>query len=210
MAQERERVAEEQVTSQHSLQLFDDSESLADTLASFLFEGWERDETLLVVIRPRHWLGVSRQIEALGCPVADIMVSGRLVVLNAVTTLAALMRNGRPRLDRFDARVAQPVKSLRSAFGRPLRIYGEMVDLLATEGDFTSVLALERMWNDLAAECTFTLLCGYSSGHFGDDRTSATLKSICAAHDHATAKATDLLGSWLLADRRPSLRSPVH
>jgi hypothetical protein len=187
--------------SEHDVQLFDDLDSLTETLTAYLFEGWQEDDTLLVVARPQLWSSVSGQLESLGYSVDDAIRSRRLSVLNARTVLGTLMRNGRIVHEKFEQKVASLVRSLSEAFGRPLRIYGEMVDVLAAEENFAAVIELERLWNQLTRECSFKLLCGYSSAHFGDERTAATLKRICAEHDHATARSSDLLASWLLAER---------
>ena len=196
--------------SDHDVQLFDDAESLAETLAAYLFDGWQEGDTLLVVTRPERWSCVSRQLEALGCSVNEAMQSRRLVVLNARTVLGSLMRNGRIVPEKFDENVAGVVRSLSEEFERPLRIYGEMVDVLAAEGELAVAVELERMWNQLARVCPLKLLCGYSSAHFGDERTAPMLKAICAEHDHASAKSSDVLGAWLLAERRATSQPQIY
>jgi hypothetical protein len=45
-------------------------------------------------------------------------------------------------------------------------------------------------------------LCGHASAHFGDARDAEVLHRICRAHTGAHADAGDLLGTWLLNDRR--------
>lgn len=59
------------------------------------------------------------------------------------------------------------------------------------------------LWNQLGAKASFTLLCGYASAHFGDPRHAAALHRICRAHARADTYPGDLLGAWLLNDRRP-------
>lgn len=60
--------------------------------------------------------------------------------------------------------------------GRRPRIYGEIVTLLAAEGDFVSILQLEHLWNTVAGEVPFTLVCGYFAEHFGAPRSSEALR----------------------------------
>ncbi|MGH9348362.1 MAG: MEDS domain-containing protein [Vicinamibacterales bacterium] len=202
MSRQHERVARGQVSTEHQVQLFDDVESLTETVTAFLFEGWQRGETLLVIARPENWALVSRRLAADGCPVDEEIASERLVVLDAATTLATFLRNGRPVPERFAQKTGRLVERLSKQSRTRLRVYGEMVDILAAHGEFASVQELERLWNELGCLYSLTLLCGYSSGHFGDARTASVLRDICEGHDKATAKPTDLLGSWLLADRR--------
>ena len=60
---------------------------------------------------------------------------------------------------------------------------------------------LEVFWNTLAAEESFTLLCGYSSAHFGDPRDAEALHRICRAHSRVESHPGDLLATWLLNGR---------
>jgi MEDS: MEthanogen/methylotroph, DcmR Sensory domain len=195
-----EVVVRGRVVSEHRVQLFDESESLAAAVSAFLFEGWRNGEPLLVVARPSNWALTSRDLAARGCPVDQVIAEGRLVVLDAAITLATFLQNSQPLPDRFAVTVRKVVGELSARFGTRLRIYGEMVDILAAQGEF---VAAEQLWNELASAYSFTLLCGYSSSHFGDPRTGSMLRAICEAHDHATARSEDLLASWLLSGRRP-------
>ena len=202
MTQVRRPAAQEIASSRHVAQLFDDIESLAETVAEFVREGWQRHEPLLVVARPETWSLTSSRLVAGGFPIDEATASGRLVVLDAAATLTRFLRNGHLFSDRFDAHVGQLVRRLGERFGRRVRVYGEMVDILAAQGDLATARQLEHLWNGLGSSSSITLLCGYASGNFGDPRTAEALRAICSEHDVATAKPTDLLGAWLLSDRQ--------
>ena len=202
-----ERLVRGKVSSEHRVQLCDDPESLAEAMAAFLSEGWRLGEPLLVVARPASWALTSRLLAADGCPVDEAIASGRLVVLDAATTLATFAQNGHPIAERFAATIGALVERLSTESGQRLRIYGEMVDIFASHGEFVSARKLEQLWNELGTMYSFSLLCGYTADHFGDPRTASMLRDICEAHDCAAAKPTDLLASWMLSGRRPRVHT---
>ena len=86
----------------------------------------------------------------------------------------------------------------RAKPGTTVRIYGEMVELLAEEGNFSGARHLEELWNELAARYSFTLLCGYSAAHFTTPSAPAALAGICDAHTHVRRGAVDSLAEWLI------------
>jgi hypothetical protein len=180
------------------LQLFDTSESLADTLAGFLSDGYSQGKALLVVSRPQHWALTAHRLKEWGCPVDDAIDTGQLTVLDAAHTMQGFMRHGTPDPDLFDQTVGALVRTL-TARGAGLHVYGEMVDLLAGEGDYRAAQQLEEVWNQLGERESYTLFCGYSAVHFGDPRTSGALAKICKAHNRLHMNPVDRLGSWLLA-----------
>ena len=202
MLKQRERVVKGDVSSDHTVQLFDEPGSLAESVSAFLFEGWTDGQSLLIAARAEEWEQTSRQLAALGCPVSAAIVSGRLVVLDAEKTMDGFMDCGAPNASAFNATVGALVSRLTTENPQGLRIFGTMVDVLATRGEYDAAEQLEALWNDLGARCSFSLLCGYSSANFADTRTAGRLHAICGAHTHASAKPGDLLGAWLLAGRQ--------
>ena len=112
------------------------------------------------------------------------------------------MRNGAPDAERFDARVGALVRRLVGR-GRPLRVYGEMVDILAARGDFRLAQELEALWNTFGEHTRFTLFCGYSAINFGDPRSLEALRLICRAHSHVRSEPGDPLATFLLESADP-------
>jgi hypothetical protein len=210
MSRHHERVLRGSVISEHIVHLFDEPKSLVDTLATYLFEGWRRGDTLLVVARASHWALTSVELTARECPVDELVAAGRLVVLDAPTTLAGFMVNSEPDGEKFQRTVGDVVRRLCSESTAGLTVYGEMVDILAAQGNFIAAEHLETQWNTLSTECSIRLLCGYSSSHFGDERTGKYLDRICQLHTDSGAHQTDLLASWLLADRLSKFHIPTR
>jgi hypothetical protein len=111
--------------------------------------------------------------------------------------LKGFLRRDTPDRALFNATVGALVTELAGS-GRPARIYGEMVDVLAAQGAYAAACELEELWNALGTRHPFTLLCGYRAAHFGDPRKADGLRRICAAHSELLSNPSDVLGSFLL------------
>jgi len=66
--------------------------------------------------------------------------------------------------------------------GRPTWAYGEMVDLLQKRGLREEAIELEHMWNELAHEIKFSLLCGYELDPINDFVDPEFVATACKAH----------------------------
>ena len=82
--------------SEHHLQLFDSSKSLAETVAVFLMNGFKRGEPLLVVATPEHRELLTRKLEEAGLNIREATMASRLVMLDAAQTLDKFMRQNAP------------------------------------------------------------------------------------------------------------------
>ena len=202
MAPHRERVVRGRIASEHLVHLFDDTPSLVETVARYLSDGWRRGDRLLVVARAANWMLIAEELRSSGCPVEELVDGGQLHALDAATTLASFTIDGEPDRDAFRRQIGDLVRQQCAETAAGVTAYGEMVDLLAGQGNIIAAERLESFWNDLSAECSFRLLCGYSSSNFGDAHRARHLEGICAHHSGADAGTTDLIGTWLLADHR--------
>ena len=182
---------------EHSLQLFDSIDSRAEAVSGFVREGLIRGEVVLLVITEEHWDAVVRRLHAAHVPVKATQSTGQLVVRDAFGAMLLFRRDG--RLDRhlFERTAGSLVRRLKNA-GNRVRIYGEMVDLLVSEGDYRGAAELEEFWNALATDELFTLFCGYSAAHFGHPSHADALGTICRSHTHVRTHPRDMLGSFLV------------
>jgi MEDS: MEthanogen/methylotroph, DcmR Sensory domain len=182
---------------QHSLQLFDCSDSAADVVSGFIAEGIHAGDVVLAVMRRETWESTARRLRERGLDPAVAQADGGLTVLDATATLDTFLVNGRIDQKLFEDSVGTLVWALGST-DRRLRIYGEMVDVLASAGDFRAALQLEARWNGLGAETPFHLLCGYSAENFGNPKASESLRMTCLAHSHIRTNPRDPLATFLL------------
>ena len=179
------------------MQLFDSRDSVADAVSGFIAEGVEAGDVVLAVMRRETWESTARRLRERGVDPAVATASGGLTVLDAAATLETFLVNGRIDQKLFEDSVGTLVWALASS-DRRLRIYGEMVDVLASTGDFRIALQLEARWNDVQAETPVTLFCGYSAENFGNPKLSETLQLTCLAHSHIRANPRDPLATFLL------------
>jgi hypothetical protein len=196
----REKIVRGGNGSEHIVQFFDSRESMADSVAGFLAEGGRQGERLLVVAKPKNWIAIADSLRAGGHGFAD-GAGASLTVLEAAIAMSQFMRHGLPDSVLFHRSVGELVRKL-TADRAGLRIYGEMVEVLAEEGNFHAAQRLEELWNELAVRVPFILLCGYSSAHFASRETREALLDICATHTQVHRTRADPLAEWLLDDER--------
>jgi hypothetical protein len=199
-----QKPAADAVSGEHIVQLFDVPESRGDAVARFLSDGLAAGDHALVVARPTHVRAIADSLARLGVAIPDLVSHGRLTVLDAAVAMRAFMWNGLPDGERFGSSMGAEVRRLAAESPAGLRIYGEMVDILAEEGNFRGACALEQLWNQLAADATFTLLCGYASAHFAAPNAGSMLRTVCEHHGRVLQSGDDLLGNWLLGQQLAS------
>jgi len=68
---------------------------------------------------------------------------------------------------------------------RTIRAFGEMVDVLWSDGRKRAAIALEELWNDLARTRSFALLCGYHLDIFELGVQRDALPEVIRTHSHA-------------------------
>lgn len=160
----------------HGVFLYDTDADLLRVLEDYLLNAWATGGVALVVATPQHRAALRDRLAGLGLGAA--MGQGRLVELDAATTLAQFMVDGLPDPDLFERTLGGLVRD--HAGDAPLHGFGEMVDLLWADGNAVGALALERLWSGLQEVAPFWLLCAYAAEHL--DPSDREL--VASAHDH--------------------------
>ena len=166
----------------HAVRFYDNDKSLAQIVARFLSEGLAEGKPGIVVATPSHRVAILRELVAESLDVVQLQRSHDFVLLDAQEELSKFMANGKPDAEAFTNSMCEVIK--RACRGRrdcTVRIYGEMVDVLWQDGQQAAAITLEMLWNELANTKVFSLLCGYSMGHFYKD---ANFQQVCSQHTH--------------------------
>jgi len=166
---------------QHLVGFYDSEEFLVALVADFAGEALHEGDGVIVVATPEHRSAFEAALSSSGVDLAGAVTTGRYLALDAAECLERFMAEGAPDPVRFDDMVCGALERT-AAGGCRVRIYGEMVALLWDAGDLTSAIALEDLWNDLAAEVEFTLLCAYPTCAFEDLDSGTSYRRICNQH----------------------------
>jgi hypothetical protein len=178
----------------HAVRFYDSEVSLCRVVAGFLREGLALGQPSLILATPEHSLGIIAELRAREVDVKQLQASSDLVVLDAAETMAAFMVDGKPDAEKFEAAATAAIeRARRGRAGRTIRAYGEMVDVLWKEGHDVAAIQVEMLWNRLARNNEFSLLCGYAMGSFYKD---ASVVDVCRQHTHlvsadGTARVSD-------------------
>jgi hypothetical protein len=188
----------------HVLQFYgDDDRSLAASVSRYLAEGLKQEEDLLLIATPEHIESFMRLLR-FQASYRDATRTGRLVCLDAQTTLDQIMVDGQPQWNRFERVVGSTVQAARRRTGHSkLRAYGEMVDLLWKTGQSAAAIRLEEYWNTLlagSADCR--LFCAYSIDIFGRNFEPAIVAPILCTHTRVlpVGEAVKLAVDWAVEE----------
>jgi KaiC/GvpD/RAD55 family RecA-like ATPase len=171
----------------HAVQFYGDDESLFTTVAGFLCQGFVDGHPAIVIATEDHRSAILEHLRERLIDVDTAQKKGRLILLDARQTLELFMVNDMPDAHRFDNSVGKLIGEVLA--GRKdkvlIRAYGEMVDVLWKEGKPDAAIRLEMLWNRLAQQHGFALLCGYAMGNFYKETKG--FEAICREHTHVIA-----------------------
>jgi hypothetical protein len=165
----------------HVVQFYVDDAGLVSAVGPYVADALAAGEVAIVIATEAHRRAFAAVLEAAGIDLQRAAADGRLVTLDAASTLAAF-RSG-TRLDRGAFRdVVGGVVRRAVASGRAVRAYGEMVALLWDAGDVVGALELEAMWNELGRELPFSLFCAYPAASVAGPDDADALHEVCGLH----------------------------
>jgi CheY-like chemotaxis protein len=170
---------------QHAVQFYERQERLADTIAAFFSEALSRGDRAVMISSPSMLDLVSERLAAAGLGSAS-EAAGRIFFRDALETLPQLMDGNRLDLERAARAFDDLFGVVRPGGTREaVWVYGNMVDLLCRQHNYTDAARLETLCNELSARyAPVTILCSYAFDQFDDKADASTLRAICRQHTH--------------------------
>jgi hypothetical protein len=154
------------VSHHHDVQLYESDDLLVRAVADHLAPAVIAGGVAVGILGRRHRDLVLQAVVDAGVDEAVVAAGERFVLLDAATTLESFMVAGRPNASLFRAVVGDSLRSLAAKADGPVAAFGEMVALLWLDGHVEAALELEDLWNELAGELSFGLLCAYPQSLF--------------------------------------------
>ena len=167
--------------SEHYVQLYESDLVIVDAVGKFISSALHVGEPAVVIATEPHRDGIEKWCRAHGLDLATASADGRFVSLDAAETLSRFMVGETPDPLRFEDVVGGLVERV-SKPGRPARMFGEMVGLLAADGNQAATVYLEELWNTLQQSHSFALFCAYPMDCLGREEMGPLLGKVCAQH----------------------------
>ena len=198
---------------EHVVQFYQDEKFLIDSVSGFVGSALAAGDATVVIATPAHVEGVEQVLKKRGLEIGQAARQGRFFALDATETLAKFMVDGVPDEKLFrkviGGTLAQAAESVARE-GRRIAAFGEMVNILWATGNYEGALRLEQLWNQLAKEHSFSLLCAYPIAGFNSPKHTDTFLKICAEHSAvlpsesfpSTAREDDRLRSVTLLQQQ--------
>jgi len=155
--------------SAHIVQFFRDDDEYVREIGRFLREGLIAGETCVAVATDEHHRRLDQHLRDNGLDPDTLVSEYRYVPLQAGQLLPTFFdaHSGIDR-QRFHRQFNQLIIQAASR-GQPVRLFGEMVSLLAAQGHADLAIELEELWNELSRQHDFSLFCSYMESPFTEN-----------------------------------------
>lgn len=166
---------------EHFVQFYESDEFLIQSASGFLAAALRTGDCGVIAMTPEHRAALRESLAESGIDVAEAEAAGRFAALDARETLAQFMVGRSIDQERFDDGVGGAIRRMLQG-GRRLHACGEMVALLWTDGNREAAIQLEQLWDDLARQHKFALLCAYPIAIFGTPEQGDSFQEVCSCH----------------------------
>jgi len=160
----------------HSVQFYQDDTFLTESVARFITEGLQANETAIIVATAQHRKELRKVLAS------EETTHEKLWFFDAREQLSTFMADGWPNERRFKNVIGGMIAQA-SKHG-PVRVFGEMVAILWAEGQTRAALRLEELWNRLMEQQSFALLCAYPMANLSQEDDDDPVLTISRLHTH--------------------------
>jgi MEDS: MEthanogen/methylotroph, DcmR Sensory domain len=153
----------------HAVMFCSTDAELTDAATEYLIGSLRSGGAAIAVATPPRLRQIERRITQAGIDPGAARASGTYQTMDASAAMAEFLTGGWPDAAAF-WRTISPVVGRASAGHRRVCVFGEMVSLLWTAGQRSAAIEIEALWNELARQYQFSLLCAYvGTGGAGPD-----------------------------------------
>jgi hypothetical protein len=182
----------------HAVHFHQDDASVLEIAGHFLADGLRSGQRVVAMATEHHRRLFDAYLTAQGFDVDALTLAGELGLHDAQEVMNRFLRGGTAEPALFREAIGRLLNRLGGRH-RVIRVYAEIVDVLWKLGDRAAALRVEELWNSLARDYHFALLCGYSIDNFTDTEHGAVFENICGQHHHVVPN------NW---QRKPLRRAP--
>jgi hypothetical protein len=161
-----------------------DQDELAGRVSEYLLPAAGGDGVAIVLATPDHRRSFEGRLAGAGVDLAAARARGSYLALDASETIRGFMVAGWPDPAGFWQKIT-PLLQQAATAGRPIRVFGEMVSLLWDAGSVGAAIEVEVMWNELAGQYPFSLLCAYPQQSVSCAHHLDALTEVCRIHTEA-------------------------
>ncbi|MDP9114271.1 MAG: MEDS domain-containing protein [Acidobacteriota bacterium] len=168
----------------HIVYPYTDETHVADAVSLFASAGLRKGETVLLIMASSHYDPIRERLESSGFDLAALEASGQLICEDAAGLLSTFVFNGTVDENEFKTSLIGMIEKAKigqDGNERPVRVFGEMVDLL-WKADPLTTQRLEELWNDVIEAESVPLLCAYS---LAGTKHSDFPEALIACHSHS-------------------------
>ena len=173
--------------SDHIVYSYADDNDLADGVVLFASAGLLKNEAVILVVTAKHADVIRQRLEQEGFDMPELQESGQLVFANAEDMLASFLLDGVIDEHRSKTGIGSLIDAARKhrARARPVRLFGEMVDLIWISNP-EATLRLEELGNEVIESHSVTILWAYL---VGGSRPNSLPAPLLACHSNALSIA---------------------
>jgi MEDS: MEthanogen/methylotroph, DcmR Sensory domain len=165
----------------HAVLFYSGDGELAGQVSGQLLGALRQGGVAIVIATPAHRRMIAGRLAEAGLDVRSAEAIGSYVALDAHETMTRFMVSGWPSAASFWLTISPLIRRAAST-GAPVCVFGEMVALLWDLGQVSAAIEVEAMWNELAAQYPFSLLCAYPVRAVGGGEHQDALAEVCRVH----------------------------
>jgi PAS domain S-box-containing protein len=171
-------------TFEHFVQFYEDDEFLLDAVSEFVGAGLGAGAACIVIATKAHRESLEERLKTIGLDLAVASARGTYLAQDAAEALSTFMGDGMPDPERFFEVIGGLIERMGKG-QRRVRIFGEMVAQLWSEGNQKAAIRLEALGNELLHTThALTIFCAYSIHCFAGKGYLQQFAEICRQHSH--------------------------
>ncbi len=192
----------------HAVLLYgNDRRALAQQATTYFAEALDAGGAVVILATAANASLFRRALERRDPDIARAVREGRFVVFDAAQLRRKIISDGSLDPVAFLSFMKPQLSALAASYD--VRVYGELVGLLWSDGEREAAIELEHAWNALRELVPFRLLCAYPIDVFSDEFNQETIDGVMRTHGRLVSVHQELLQTLEQTSGRSLERSHV-